>query len=169
MLTPAPTSGEQYFKIGDNVVFAWNYTSLSATPTAVNVLATCTVNQQLYTIAVNQTVPENSTQAVTWDTGGYQATAVQDPLLTQTYTLIILDADSSISAVAEAGYLAVFDTYTFGMYVPQSYTPLADFICATCSSAVGDMEKRALGMMFGMCIITLLSFTWFVNGLNVIW
>jgi hypothetical protein len=55
------------------------------------------------------------------------------------------------------------------MYEGQSYTPLNDFICATCNAALGDMEKRALGMMFGMCVLTVLSFTWFVNGMGVIW
>lgn len=168
MLTPAAISGQQYFKVGDFVTFGWNYTSLKATPTAVNVMATCTQNQQLYTIAANVTVA-NATNAVTWDTGGYQATAVTDPLLTNIYTLVIYDAESSISATAEAGYLAVQDTYTFGMYVPQSYTPLSDFICATCNGALGPMEKRALGMMLGMCMLTALSFGWFVNGLGVIW
>lgn len=168
MLTPAAISGQQYFKIGDYVTFGWNYTSLEATPTAVNVMATCTQNQQLYTIAANVTVA-NETNAVTWDTGAYQQTAVTDPLLTDIYTLIIYDAASSISAEAQAGYLAVQDTYTFGMYVPQAYTPLADFICATCSGALGPLERQALGMMFGMCVLTVLSFGWFVNGLGVIW
>jgi hypothetical protein len=168
MLTPAAIAGQQYFKVGDFVTFGWNYTSLQATPTAVNVMATCTQNQQLYTIAANVTV-SNATNAVTWDTHGYQSTAVTNPLLTNIYTLIIYDADSSISATAEAGYLAVQNTYTFGMYVPQSYTPLADFICATCSGALGPVEKRALGMMLGMSVLTVLSFGWFVNGLGVIW
>jgi hypothetical protein len=168
MLTPAAISGQQYFKIGDFVTFGWNYTSLEATPTAVNVLATCTANQQLYTIAANVTV-SNATNGVTWDTGSYQQTAVSDPLLTNIYTLIIYDAASDISATAEAGYLAVQDTYTFGMYTPQPYTPLSDFICATCNGALGPMEKRPLSMMFGMCVLTVLSFGWFVNGLGVIW
>lgn len=168
MITPAVASGEQYFKIGNFITFAWNYTSLSATPTAVNILASCSANSQIYTIAANQTVT-NSTQAVTWDTSNYQATAVQEPLLTQTYTLIIYDAASSISAQAEAGYLAVYDSYTFGMYLPQAYTPLADFQCATCSGALGDMERRALGMMLAMFGLTVLSFTWFVGGTGIIW
>lgn len=94
---------------------------------------------------------------------------MQNPLLTETYTLIIYDAGSSISATAQAGYLAVYDSYTFGMYTPQPYTPLADFQCATCNGALGDMERRALGMMFGMCCLTVLSFTWFVSGTGVIW
>jgi hypothetical protein len=168
MITPAVISGPQYFKIGDFVTFAWNYTDLLATPTAVDIVATCTANQQLYTIAANQTVG-NSTGAVTWDTGAYQATALQNPLLTQTYTLIIYDAASQISATAQPGYLAVYDQYTFGMYTPQPYTPLADWKCATCSGALSDMERRALGGMLGMCIITVLSFSWFVGGLGVIW
>jgi hypothetical protein len=168
MMTPAVASGEQYFKIGDYVTFGWNYTSLEATPTAVNVLATCTANTQLYTIAMNVTIA-NNTNAVTWDTGSYQATAVQEPLLTETYTLIIYDAASSISATAQAGYLAVYDSYTFGMYTPQPYTPLADFQCATCSGALSDMHRRAIGLVLGMSLLTVLSFTWFVGGTGVIW
>lgn len=168
MLTPNIMSGSQFFKIGDFVTFAWNYTSLLATPTAINVMATCTANQQLYTIAMNQTVG-NATGAVTWDTGSYQSTALSDPLLTDVYTLIIYDAASSISATAQAGYLAVYDQYQFGMYTPQPYTPLNEYKCATCSGALSDMERRALGMVFGMACITVLSFTWFVGGLGVIW
>lgn len=168
MMTPAVASGEQYFKIGDYVTFGWNYTSLEATPTAVNVMATCTANKQLYTISTNLTLA-NNTNAVTWDTGSYQATAVQNPLLTETYTLIIYDAASSISATPQAGYLAVYDSYTFGMYSPQAYTPLGDYECVTCSGALSEMERRALGMVIGMSILTVLSFTWFVGGAGVIW
>jgi len=168
MLTPAAILGQQYFKVGDFVTFGWNYTSLSATPTAINIMATCTANQQLYTLAANQTVT-NATGAITWDTGAYQATAVQNPLLTQIYTLLIYDADSSPSAAAQAGYLAAFNSYTFGMYTPQQYTPLADFQCATCSGALGDLERRAIGMVVGMGVLTVLSFTWFVGGTGVIW
>ena len=131
MVTPNVISGSQFYKIGDFVTFAWNYTSLLATPTAIDVMATCTANQQLYTIAVNQTVT-NATGAVTWDTSAYQSTALSDPLLTEVYTLIIYDAASSISATAQAGYLAVYDQFSFGMYTPQAYTPLNEYNCATC-------------------------------------
>jgi len=165
MTNPPVSSGSQYYKIGDYVTFGWNYTSLSVTPTAVDIFASCTANSNLYTLAVNQSVAES---AVTWDTNGYQATATV-PLLTETYTLIIYDAASSISATAQAGYLAVYDSYTFGMYSPQPYTPLPEFQCATCSGALSGMERRALGFMFGMSVITVLSFTWFVNGFNIIW
>jgi len=167
MTNPPLISGSQYYRIGDFVTFGWNYTSLLATPTALDILASCSANNQIYTLAMNQSADVSG--AVTWDTGEYQATATV-PLLTETYTLIIYDADSSISAAAQAGYLASFNSYQFGMYIPQPYTPLsAGFQCVTCSGALSEMERQAVGFMFGMAVITILSFTWFVHGLNVIW
>ncbi|RDW89633.1 hypothetical protein BP6252_01665 [Coleophoma cylindrospora] len=166
MMTPAATE-TSYYKIGEYITFGWNYTSLSATPTAINIMATCTENSQLYTISMNQTV--SGTGSVVWDTGKYQSTAVQNPLLTETYTLIIYDAGSSISATAQAGYLSVFDSYTFGMYTPQPYVPLDQFVCATCSGALSSMERAALKMVLGMGLLTVLSFTWFVSGTGIIW
>ena len=121
MVTPAAIAAAQYYKIGDYVTFAWNYTSLSVTPTAIDVLASCSLNNQLYTIALNQSV--QPTGAVTWDTGEYQATATI-PLLTETYTLVVYDAGSDFTAIPKAGYLAVQDQFQFGMYSPQMYTPL---------------------------------------------
>lgn len=66
MITPAPTSGAQYYKIGDKITFGWNYTSLSVTPKAIDIMASCTENHKLYTIAQNRSV--GSSEAVTWDT-----------------------------------------------------------------------------------------------------
>lgn len=168
LVTPAIIDGSQYFKIGDYVTFAWNYTNLLATPSAVNVVASCSANNQVYTIAANQTVA-NATQNVVWDTQGYMETAQASPLLTEKYTLIIYDAQSSISANAQPGYLAVYNQYQFGMYVKQAYEPLGEWKCATCSGALSDMERKALGMVIGMSVLTVLSFTWFVGGTGVIW
>jgi len=111
----------------------------------------------------------NATGAVTWDTSSYQQTAAGNPLLTETYTLIIYDAASSISATAHAGFLAVYDQYTFGMYSPQAYTPLGEYVCVTCSGGLSAMERRALGMVVGVSVVTVLSFSWFVGGTGVIW
>jgi hypothetical protein len=127
MVTPAPISGAQYYKVGDFVTFAWNYTSLEVTPSAVDILATCTANQATYTLAVNQTVQE--TGMVIWDTGEFQKTATI-PLLTETYTLIIYDAESSVSATAKAGYLAPYKQFQFGMYTPKAYTPFSGMLSA---------------------------------------
>lgn len=164
MLTPAPIAGSQYFKIGDYVTFAWNYTSLSVTPSYIDVMASCSVNNQLYTIALNQSV--EPTGAVTWDTGAYQASATI-PLLTETYTLVIYDASKDVNTIPSAGYLGTFDQYQFGMYIPQPYTPLNEFQCATCNAALSAHERQALGFVLITAVVTALSFTWFANGFGV--
>ena len=120
MVTPAPTAVAQYYKIGDYVTFAWNYTSLSVTPSYIDVIATCSSNSEAYTIAANMSVAP--TGAVTWDTS-LDATGVA-PLLTDEYTLVIYDAAKGISATPAAGYLSTYEQFTFGMYIPQAYTPL---------------------------------------------
>lgn len=120
MITPNVIAGAQYYKIGDWVHFKWNYTSLQATPTAINVVATCSQNQATYTIASNQSVGD--TGEVFWDTGAYQSSA-SIPLLTNQYTLVVWDAAQPISATPKAGYLGAQQQFIFGMYTPQPYTP----------------------------------------------
>lgn len=120
MITPDPFS-TSYYKIGEYVTFVWNYTSLSVTPSAVNVVASCSLNDATYTISSNMSVEE--TGSVTWDTGKYQASATV-PLLTATYTLIIYDADKPIDYIAKSGHLSSSSDFQFGMYIPQKYTPL---------------------------------------------
>lgn len=183
MITPAPNSPAEYYKIGDKVEFAWNYTSLKATPTAVNILVSCNGNKATYTISNNATF-ETSARA-TWDTA--QETGPPS-LLTESYTLIIHDADTAITAVPQPGHLAPFNQFRFGMYLRQTYLPkdrkspflpssqrsininntyMIEWVCATCSGALSDMERQTLKLVFGMCALTIFSFTWFVGGCNV--
>ncbi|PYH88255.1 hypothetical protein BO71DRAFT_454180 [Aspergillus ellipticus CBS 707.79] len=162
MLDPALTA-TTYFKIGNYVTFKWNYTSLSVTPTAVNVAASCSLNSATYTISSNMSV--SPTGEVVWDTAKYQANATV-PLLTASYTLIVWDAGKAITATASAGHLSAA-SYTFGMYSPQPYTPLNGFICATCSFALSEMERLGLKFAVGMVAITIASFTWFAGDFGV--
>jgi len=161
LITPAAIDGAQYYKVGDFVTFKWNYTSLSVTPSAIDILASCSLNQATYTLALNQSVEE--TGAFTWDTGAMQASATQ-PFVVATYTLVIHDAAVDVTAAASAGYLAPFSNYQFGMYTAQPYTPLNEFKCATCSGALSMHEKQAFGVLLGTCLITILSFTFFASG-----
>lgn len=119
MLTPASTESS-YIKIGDYATFKWNYTSLSVTPSYVNILAVCTSNSQTITISTKHPAKETE---ILWDTSTAEKNSSLE-LLTSTYTLEIYDpsGNKTASSVASAGYLAPF-TYTFGMYRPQSYTP----------------------------------------------
>lgn len=167
LITPAATAAFPIYKIGDYVTFGFTYTSLKATPTALNIMATCTDNKEMYTIAMNQTVKAKGDGLVVWDTDGYETKSA--PLVMATYTLIIYDSDGSATDVAEAGYLAPFQT-AFGMYATQPYEAGDGTIqCATCSGAFGSMERSALGFAVGMSVLTVLTFGWFVNGLDVIW
>lgn len=161
MITPDAMSAASYYKIKDQITFAWNYTSLSSAPSAVDILATCTANNALYTIAANETWEQ--TQTIVWDTGKYQSTGTI-PLLTETYTLIIHDAAKDVSATAAAGYLGTWKQFTFGMYSPQPYTPMADYVCATCSSAMSLMEKQTFAFLFSMAGVTVLTFGWFTGA-----
>jgi len=164
MITPNVMSGAQYYKIGDWIHFAWNYTSLQATPTAINVVASCSLNQAVYTIASNQSI--EPTGQIYWDTGSYQETAL-NRLVTNQYTLIIWDADKPMTAAPQAGYLGAYSQFTFGMYEKQPYSNLSDFNCPTCNGAA-SLERMTLNFLLGMVGITVLSFTWFVTNLSVL-
>ena len=120
MITPSAIAQASYYKVGDFVTFAWNYTSLSVTPSAIDVLVSCAGNGATYTLASNTSVAP--TGSVTWNTGPEETGA--NPLLTDTYTLVIHDAAKDVTAIPAAGYLGTYDQFTFGMYIPQQYTPL---------------------------------------------
>lgn len=165
MITPGPLDPSQYYKVQDFVTFAWNFTSLSNTPKAVDVLATCSLNSALYTIATNASIT-GPTQAITWDTGEFQRTAAT-PLVVATYTLVIHDAAQAISATPRAGYLGTWEQFTFGMYTARPYKKIEDFVCATCNSA-GSLERHTMGFLAGMVVVTVMSFTWFA-GVAGLW
>ncbi|KAJ5309043.1 hypothetical protein PENANT_c020G02753 [Penicillium antarcticum] len=164
MITPNALS-TSYYKIGQEVTFKWNYTSLSVTPSAVNVVASCSLNKQEYTLTSNMSV--KATGSVIWDTGKYQSSATI-PLLTATYTLFVYDSSKEIDDTASAGHLSSQNGYSFGMYTPQAYTPLNEFHCATCSGALSETTRQALKFTFGMAVITFASFTWFAGSAGVL-
>jgi hypothetical protein len=114
MITPGVFAGEQLYKVGDWVTFAWNYTSVSVLPSFIDVLVSCTANQATYTITVNHTATDRT---VLWDTAAKPTG--QAPFLTEKYKLLIYDSESSASAAPRAGYLAPFNALTFGMYIPE--------------------------------------------------
>jgi len=121
MITPSALAQHTYYKIGDHVSFAWNYTSLSISPSKIDVVVSCAANSATYTIANNASF--KPTDSMVWDTAPDETGTA--PLLTETYTLIIYDAAQAITAVAGAGRLGTSEDFRFGMYIKQSYTPRA--------------------------------------------
>jgi len=72
MVTPGVMDGYQIYKIGETLTFAWNYTDVVVTPTAINVVAFCQAVNQDFTITGNVSAQETK---VLWDTGAYQSSA----------------------------------------------------------------------------------------------
>ncbi len=170
MITPAAILGPQYYKIGNPSVteiipFVWNFTSLSVTPSAVDVLASCSLNSVTYTLALNQSIT-GPTQTLLWDTGEYERTA-SVPLAVATYALIVYDSASSPDAIARAGYLGTFNQLTFGMYLPAPAIEEKTIKCVTCGAA-SSLDRHTMAFLLGLVGVTLLSFGWF-GGVAGLW
>ncbi|KAK7747131.1 hypothetical protein SLS62_009186 [Diatrype stigma] len=164
MISPPTTAGSQYYKIEapTPITWVWNYTSLQGTPTAIDVMVSCSTATASWTLTQNMTFEE--TASFTWDTRAYQTSHVDNKLVTAEYTLIIWDADTSYSDTAEAGYLAPFNTWRFGLYAAQPYHNLSDWECVTCSAANAGLDRSAFKFAASMSLITVLTFTWYVVG-----
>jgi hypothetical protein len=164
MVTPNALAGEQFYKVGDWVTFAWNYTSLSVTPSYIDVLASCSANQATYTISVNMTA---SATQVLWNTK--ETSSGQPPFLTEKYTLLIYDAASSVTAAPRPGYLGVFNQFTFGMYTPQPYVNWTDFQCANCvkNGALSNTEHMTLRVLLFTSGTTVASLLYFAHNFGL--
>ncbi|KAK1243085.1 hypothetical protein MKX07_003713 [Trichoderma sp. CBMAI-0711] len=152
------------YKIGDYITWGWNYTNLLGTPTAVDVLISCSTASETWTLTSNMTFKKSV--AYTWDSS-VQETSVESPLPVAMYTLIIKDSDAAISDVPDAGYLGTFSSFTFGLYTPQPYVPFPEWRCDACNAALSKFDHQVLGFAITMGLVTVLSFTWFVSGLDL--
>ncbi|KAF1978634.1 hypothetical protein BU23DRAFT_229360 [Bimuria novae-zelandiae CBS 107.79] len=167
MVTPSPLMGPQYYKVGDWVTFAWNYTSVSVMPDKVDVLASCSVNQGTYTIAVDH--PAKATE-VLWDTKSYKEKNPNGPdFVSEMYTLIIYDSNRTATEVPRPGYMAPFNQFYFGMYTPQLYKKWEDWECPNCLkndalSLLASPTTRVIFLTFGT---TLASFFYFANAFGL--
>lgn len=153
------------YMISDHVTWSWNYTSMLGTPTAIDVLVSCSAASATWTLTGNMSF-ETSVNYV-WDTKK-EANDVQSPLGVQMYTLIVKDSDASITQAAEAGYLGAYTGYQFAMYTGEPYVPYRDWTCpGACSIAAPALNHKAVGFAAVMSVVTFLSFTWFVAGLGL--
>lgn len=117
VLVSPKTTESVYVKSGDNATFSWTYTNVVNSPSAINVAAICTSNQQTYMIAQNQSIDKSS---AVWDTR-HAASSGMGPI-TAEYTLYVYDANSTPSATASAGELSSMQ-FIFGLYLPKKYNP----------------------------------------------
>lgn len=164
MVTPATTAvGTALYKVGDYVTLGWNYTSLQGDPSAIDVLVSCSKASATWTLTTNMTF-ETSVDYV-WDTN--DSDDVEQPLLTEMYTLIIKDAEADMTEIPEPGYLGVYSGFTFGLYTPQPYVSYDKWECVGCNAASPGFDSQALSFAVTMSLVTIFSFTWFVTGLGL--
>lgn len=162
-MTPDPRLGPPLYKAGDEITFGWNYTNVLADPTAVDVILSCSANSAVWTLTSNMSFEDPG--SYTWDSKVQQTDSGQR-LITEEYVLIIKDSEVEIGDAPENGY---FSQATLGLniYTPKAPTPMSEWDCITCSAGVPELDRRALGFVGTMCLITVASFTWFVAGLNL--
>ncbi|SPO01078.1 related to WSC4 Cell wall integrity and stress response component 4 [Cephalotrichum gorgonifer] len=162
-ITPNIYMGPPLYKAGDEITWVWNYTNLQAEPTAIDLILSCTRQSMAWTLTGNMSFQDPATY--TWDSK-VQATDPSQPLLTEEYILIVKDSDTEIGDTGKPGYLGRTDQQ-MNIYLPRDPVSQADWNCPTCNSAPPELDPRALKFMGTMCLLTVLSFTWFVTGLNL--
>ncbi|KAI0104184.1 hypothetical protein GGR51DRAFT_234658 [Nemania sp. FL0031] len=167
MISPPTTSAMPLYRIDntDPITWKWNYTSLQGTPSAIDVLISCSKATATWTLTQNMTFAPTAT--FTWDSNKYQQEQIGNQLPVEQYTLLIFDADGSPTDTAEPGYLAPYAGFQFGLYTSKPYSNLNEWKCVTCSAAPGGpLDRQALGFAVTMTMFTVLSFTWYVTGIT---
>lgn len=162
-ITPDPRAGPALYKAGEEITFVWNYTNVLAEPTAVDVLLSCSAASALWTLTGNMSFADPATYV--WDSSEQQTDASQ-PLLTEEYMLIVKDSEIEMDSTPENGYFTRQDL-GIAIYLPKDPIDMDDWNCPTCSGGPPELGHQALGFAATMCVITALSFTWFVTGLNL--
>ncbi|KAF9471992.1 hypothetical protein BDN70DRAFT_819312 [Pholiota conissans] len=136
-ITKPPQTATSFFKVapGETITFAWNFTSILATPTSLTVSAVC-ANGNTYPVGpTDGHIPGTATE-VLWDVGSYQQNNPQNPLPMASCTLHVWD-DRGPGASIKPGFMQENSGLQFALYTPQAYTPLASgWTCAACSDGV---------------------------------
>ena len=124
-ITQPPQTATSFYKISPSqpITFAWNMTSVIATPTHLTVSAVCD-NGNTYAVGPTDGIIPGTATEVVWDIYAYQQANPNRPLAQATYTLNIWD-DRGPGAARRPGYLEQNSGLRFALYTPQAYTPLA--------------------------------------------
>lgn len=147
---PPQTADAPFYKIGahQTITFGWQYTSLSATPQRLFVVASCSQNGNTYPIAPSPTGIPGTQTNVTWDAFEYglQAHKQGNPDLVQgKYRLLIYD-ERGPSAAPKGGEFSPNNNAEFALYYPKPYTPLARTLrrSRACSPQNGRAARATL-------------------------
>jgi hypothetical protein len=123
-VTQPPQTATSFYKIasGQLITFAWNFTSVLATPTHLTVSAVCD-NGNTYPVGPTDGIIAGTATSVVWDPYGYDQLNPNTPLAQASYSLRIWD-DRGPNPPLQPGHLQPNSAVRFALYTPQGYTPL---------------------------------------------
>ena len=124
-ITQPPQTATSFYKIAPSqlITFAWNFSSILATPTHLTVSAVCD-NGNTYPVGPTNGIIPGTATSVVWDVYSYQQNNPNTPLAQASYTLNIWD-DRGPNAPRAPGYLQENSGLKFALYTPQAYTALS--------------------------------------------
>ncbi|KAI0191302.1 hypothetical protein EV127DRAFT_73011 [Xylaria flabelliformis] len=166
MIDPPTTAAMTLYRIDNTepITWKWNYTSLQGTPSAIDVLISCSKATATWTLTQNMTFAPTAT--FTWDSNKFQQEQIGNQLPVEKYTLLVYDSETAFTDTPDPGYLAPYAGFQFGLYTAKPYSDLNSWNCITCSAAAGGpLDRQVLGFAFSMTLLTVLSFTWYVTGI----
>ena len=124
-ITQPPQTTIAFFKIAPSqpITFAWNFSYVLSTPSALTVSAICE-NGNTYPVGPTDGKIPGTATSVVWDAYNWQQSNANSPLAQATYTLEIFDQRGPGSARAP-GLLQPNNALRFALYTPQQYTPIS--------------------------------------------
>ena len=148
---PAQTAQASYYKIAphETITFGWEFTSLTATPSRLYVVASCSKNGNTYPIAPSPSGIPGDAKSVTWYPYGHRMDAQKrgDPdLVADKYRLIIYD-DKGPTGVAKGGEFQANNMAEFSMYFPKKYIPLSG-TSHNCTTPYSRTRPARMDMQF---------------------
>jgi hypothetical protein len=162
-ITQPPQTTIAFFKIAQSqpITFAWNFSYVLSTPSALTVSAICE-NGNTYPVGPTDGKIPGTATSVVWDAYDWQQSNANSPLAQATYTLEIFDQRGPGSARAP-GLLQPNNALKFALYTPQQYTPISSgWQCAGCKSDAVPTAHPAFFCVF------LTIFVMFASGLAML-
>ncbi|TIA72721.1 hypothetical protein E3P77_00219 [Wallemia ichthyophaga] len=148
--TEPPQTKTSYYKVApDNAItFGWNLTSLYSTPDSLTFDAVHTDSDNTYTMGS----VGGGESTFEWDPYKYHTENNSPPLVYETYQLRVYDKNGPSAAPAPGTFMPNTNI-RFALYKPQSYTPLDEWVCPNCSSAVRSLPLASVAWVVTLSLV----------------
>ncbi|TIB81900.1 hypothetical protein E3Q22_00630 [Wallemia mellicola] len=139
---------------GNEITFGWSLTSIYNTPESLTFDAVNTDSGNTYTMG---SVAGGDT-TFKWDPYKHFTDGNDPPLVYSTYQVRVYD-DNGPSAAAKPGGFMPNSNLRFALYKPEKYTPLDEWVCPNCSSAVRNIPIASLAWLVTITLMLLSGYS----------